>query len=297
MRFGVYTDRGTLTCGGRAGALGYETADAKFYARNGIDYVKEDSCNADADHQTAFHQYAKMRDALNATGRPIFFSLCGWSDWYAPVCHTLGNSCRIAQDDTNWAGVLVNIDVMASVHSYAGPGGFNDPCLLLGRDVSGNEDVTDLQGRFQFSMWAIMAAPMLMSSNVRNLTAFQRETYLNLEVIAVNQDVLGRAGQRLVGGSLSSPAKGSAATNVWGRPLSDGSWAFAFVNTDPSPTADLVCDAACLSLTGWEATQSLAVRDLWAHKMLPNTTASAGLSVTNLEGNGGARLLKVWPIW
>jgi hypothetical protein len=138
---------------------------------------------------------------------------------------------------------------------------------------------------------------MLMSSNVRNLTTFQRETYLNLEVIAVNQDVLGRAGQRLVGGSLSSPANGSAAINVWGRPLSDGSWAFAFVNTEPTTTADLVCDAACLSLTGWEAAQSLAVRDLWAHKMLPNTTASAGLSVTNLEGSGGVRLLKVWPIW
>jgi Alpha galactosidase A len=100
---------------------------------------------------------------------------------------------------------------MAPLYPFAGPGGFNDPCLLLGRDMNGNVAVTDQQGRFQFSMWATMAAPMLLSSNVRNLTAFQLETYLNKEVIAVNQDPLGRQGQRLVGGPISS---GGANGNV-----------------------------------------------------------------------------------
>ena len=110
MLFGVYTDRGTQTCGGRAGALGHEVADANFYARNGVDYLKEDSCSASGDEQTAFAEYAAMRDALNATGRPFFFSLCGWEAFYAPVCSALGNSCRIGPDDTNWAGVLADID-------------------------------------------------------------------------------------------------------------------------------------------------------------------------------------------
>lgn len=209
MKFGIYTDRGTNTCGGRAGALGHEMQDAAFYAANGVDYVKEDSCNGSQDHQTAFSEYAAMRDALNATGRSIFFSLCGWEAWYAPVCHALGNSCRIGPDDSNWAGVLVDIDAMASLGQYAGPGAFNDPCLLLGRNMNGGVDVTDQQGRAQFSMWNTLAAPRLISSNVRNLSAFQLETYLNAEVLAVGSDVLARQGSRLVGGPLSGGGDGN----------------------------------------------------------------------------------------
>ena len=128
------------------------------------------------------------------------------------MCHALGNSCRIGGDDTNWRGVLSDIDAMAPLYPYAGPGGFMDPCLLLGRDSQGNVAVTDMQGRAQFSMWATLAAPMLLSSNVRNLTAMQRETYLNAEVIAVGQDVLGRQGQRLVGGPLSGGGANPPAT-------------------------------------------------------------------------------------
>ena len=125
------------------------------------------------------------------------------------MCHTLGNSCRIGPDDSNWNGALTDMDSMAPLYPYAGPGGFNDPCLLLGRDVNGVGDVTDQQGRAQFSMWAVLSAPMLMSSNVRNLTDFQKETYLNAEVIAIGQDVLGRQGQRLVGGPLSGGGDGN----------------------------------------------------------------------------------------
>lgn len=72
----MYTDRGTNTCGGRPGALGHEYQDAAWYASQGVDYLKEDSCNASQDPETAYLEYATMRDALNATGRPIFFSLC-----------------------------------------------------------------------------------------------------------------------------------------------------------------------------------------------------------------------------
>jgi alpha-galactosidase len=111
LKFGVYTDRGTQTCGGRAGAFGHEAQDAAFYARNGILYLKEDSCNASQDHQTAFAEYAAMRDGLNATGVPIFFSLCSWEAWYAPVGHALGNSWRTGPDDINWHGVLGNVSV------------------------------------------------------------------------------------------------------------------------------------------------------------------------------------------
>jgi len=135
-----------------------------------------------------------------------YSSLCGWSNWYAPVGHSLGNSWRIGPDDTNWGGVLKNIDIMAPLWPYAGPGGWNDPCLLLGRDNRGNVAVTDQQGRAQFTMWAIISAPLLLSQNVRSLTPFQLETYLNTEVISISQDPLGRQGQRLTGGDLSGGA-------------------------------------------------------------------------------------------
>ena len=82
LKFGIYTDRGTATCVGRPGSQGYEKNDADTYAKWGVDLVKEDSCNAPSDHNTSFEQYGLMRDALNATGRPIYFALCGWSSWY-----------------------------------------------------------------------------------------------------------------------------------------------------------------------------------------------------------------------
>ncbi len=127
LKFGIYTDRGTNTCAGRPGSQGYEALDAQTFASWGVDYVKEDSCNAPSDPPSAFQQYGTMRDALNAvrfcqrylfvcsfisdldvlvqTGRPIYFSLCGWNSWYAPVGWTLGNSWRIAGDCNQWPSV------------------------------------------------------------------------------------------------------------------------------------------------------------------------------------------------
>merc|ERR1711998_508141 len=107
-------------------------------------------------------EYGLMRDALNATGRPIFFSVCGWHDWYArpnPAYNytggdSLGNAARIGPDDTNWGGVLANTDIMATVAQYAKPGYWNDPCLLLSKDWQGNLRVTELQSRAQFSLWS-----------------------------------------------------------------------------------------------------------------------------------------------
>jgi alpha-galactosidase len=169
LLFGVYTDRGNMTCGARPGAQGYESIDAQTYADWGVDYLKEDSCYASQDHEMAFHEYATMRDALNATGRPIFFSLCGWYDWYAPMGASLGNSWRTGQDDTTWAGVLVNIDVMSSkgLAKYAGPGGINDPCMLLSSDYTGQPAMTENQTRAQFGQWAIVSTSCFCGSDTR----------------------------------------------------------------------------------------------------------------------------------
>lgn len=305
MLFGIYTDRGPKTCGGRPGSQGYEQLDATTYAAWGVDYVKEDSCNAPSDdHAAAYKQYATMRDALNATKRSIFFSLCGWYPWYAPVGRSLGNSWRTGPDDSNWPGILQNIDLMAPLWSYSGVGGWNDPCLLLGRDSQGNYAVTELQSRAQFSMWAVMASPLLLSQNIRNLSSYQLATYLNAEVIAVSQDRMGRQGMRLVGGNLWPSADeasddnseaAAARANIWGRPLADGSWAFVFINAENATSVALTCGLQCFSETGWGPNQPLTVRDLWLGQNLPSTTPGQGIKAL-LVPNGGVMMYRVKPI-
>jgi len=172
-----------------------------------------------------------MRDSLNKTGRPIFFDLCGWNDWYAPVGATLGNEWRIGPDDSNWPSIITNINIDANLAQYAGPGGWNNPCLLLGNNVDGSPLITETQSRTQFNMWSVLAAPLMLSQNIRNISSFLIETYTNIEVIAVDQDPLGKQGTRIVGGILSLSSTNTLnSTNVWARPLHDGSFAVVFLN-------------------------------------------------------------------
>jgi len=288
FKFGVYTDRGIKTCAGRPGASGYETVDAKTYAAWGVDYLKEDSCNAPGDQASAFTQYGKMRDALNATGRPIFFSLCGWNPWYAPKGAELGNSWRIGPDDTNWGGILANTDIMASVAQYAGPTkGWNDPCLLLSKDHAGKLAVSELQSRAQFSLWAVMAAPLLISGSVTNMSSYTLATYSNKEVIAVSQDN-SNPGTRVAGSNL---VKSTTPTNVWGRKLSDGSIALVFLNAGDQ-NATVVCNNVCWNAMGIKGSDfPLSAYDLWSHEALPDLT-ELGVSA-HLEAYGGHRMIKV----
>eukprot|EP00948_MAST-09A_sp_MAST-9A-sp1_P003751 g3751.t1 len=296
MKFGTYTDRGTLTCGKCPGALNHEKVDAQTYASWGIDYLKEDSCFASQDHDTAFQEYAKMRDALNATGRPILFSLCGWNPWYAPVGAGIGNIWRIGPDDSNWQGVLANINIDAQLAQYAGPGGFNDPCLLLSKDINSNLVMTEQQSRTQFNMWAILAAPLIISGNVRNMSKFTKQTYQNRDVIAVNQDRLGKQGIRIYGTNLTTngslvPSSGSF-TNVWSRHLVDG-WALAFINVGPK-TAAVECDYQCLVRGGLVSNPSdrLCLVDLWSKGKSKKINVQDGITV-NVPADGGSFMFKV----
>jgi len=292
MKFGTYTDRGTKTCGGKPGALGHEKIDATTYAQWGVDYLKEDSCNAPTDHPTAFSEYGAMRDALNATGRPILFSLCGWNQWYAKPGFSLGNSWRIGPDDTNWNGVLTNIDINAGLSEYAGPGGFNDPCLLLAEDLNGKQRITELQSRFQFSMWAIMASPLLISANLRNMSEANVKTYSNSHVIAVDQDPLGIQGKRLQGDAIAS--QNSTSLNVWAKPLANGDIALAFANASPS-VQDVGCDLDCYKdafPSGTVPAKSCAT-DLWTgdkREIMPQ-----GFVAKALPAHGGITMLRISP--
>lgn len=260
LKFGIYTDRGTATCVGRPGSQDHEAIDAQTYAAWGVDFLKEDSCNAPGDHQEAIAQYALMRDALNATGRPIYFSLCGWSSWYAPEGAKLGHAWRYGYDVNNWNGAWSNsIAPSPSLAQYAGPGAWNDPDALIGSTEGSAVTLSKTQSRTQFSLWAMMAAPLSIGSNILGMSAYDLETYKNTEVIAVDQDVLGKQGtvvwdncgsrahaepwqaierqaQRRADARLGLDAlsRDSCATipdcqQVWLRELQDG-YALAFVN-------------------------------------------------------------------
>lgn len=197
----MYTDRGTALCSGvnTTGSEGHEAGDAAYFAAAGADFVKEDSCSASADHATAFAQYALFRDALNATGRPIVFNLCGWNSWYAPVGAALGNLWRVSDDALSWHNILLALDTTAPLWQYAGPGGWND-LDMMGGSIWGT--ISPQQRRAQMTAYALLASPLTISVDVRNISAYDLETYTNPEVIAVNQDALGRQAQRLVGGPL-----------------------------------------------------------------------------------------------
>jgi len=279
-KFGIYTDRGTKTCAGRPGSLGYEAIDAQTYASWGVDYLKEDSCFASQDHDTAFKEYGLMRDALNNTGRRIYFSLCGWAEWYSPVGWSLGNSWRISGDCNQWSDVLRALNTNAPLFRNARPGGWNDPDMLLGSTQGTAASLPQSQSRTMFSLWCIMSAPLLLGTHKMN--SFDLETYKNTELIAVNQDSLGYQGRRLVGGNLSV---GDHGVNIWGKKLSKGGWAVAFLNNGPVPR-QVHCGAACFLAMSFSLTDVLTAYDYWAHKVVStNVVVSKGYSP--LVGSNG----------
>ena len=114
-----------MTCAGRPASGGHEAVDAATFASWGVDYLKEDSCNASQWPPTEMQQYAVMRDALNATGRPILFSLCGWQPWYALEGASLANSWRISGDCNDFYSIFIAIRINQLLPGFAGPGGFN----------------------------------------------------------------------------------------------------------------------------------------------------------------------------
>ena len=238
LLFGIYTDRGEKTCVGRPGSAGYETLDAQTYAAWGVDYVKEDSCNATGDHNASFSQYGLMRDALNATGRQIYFDLCGWSSWYAPVGSTLGNAWRVGYDVNNWAGVLNNaISVDKNLAQFAGPGGFNDIDALIGTSVDTAVHLTQTQSRTQFNLWVMLSAQLIIGGSILNLNTFDLQTYTNKPMIAINQDVLGKqAILQMQHTQKSTNANDPSIQQIWLKQLSGGRYAVAFVNTTNSST-------------------------------------------------------------
>ena len=220
MRYGLYSCRGTCQCGtgtyGAPGSNGHEADDTEFMVAAGAQYLKIDSCCGSQDHAVAFSDYGKWRDAMNASGTKhgwdVWFSLCGWETWYSPPDpalnytggSSLGNSWRIAGDGSGWGPLTNCMNTQAAAAPFAGPGGWPDPDLLIGPKVYVGGQ-TDEQARAQFTMWSLFPTNLLISQNVLQWSDYALETYSNAELIAINQDPLGRAARRISGGDLPFP--------------------------------------------------------------------------------------------
>jgi len=227
LKFGLYNCAGTKTCAGYPGTRGYEYQDARFYASLDIDYLKFDWCNTEGIN--AKEAYATMSKALKTAGRPIIFSLCEWGEnkpwlWAENVgqlWRTTGDiSARFDgyTDHGTWkqSGVMPIADLQKGLRKYAGPDHWNDPDMLeVGNGMSVNED------RAHFSLWCILAAPLMAGNDLRKMTSETKEILTNKEVIAVDQDKSG------IEGFLY---KIKDSVEIYVKPLSENNWAVCFLN-------------------------------------------------------------------
>jgi alpha-galactosidase len=262
LKLGIYSSPGAKTCAHYEGSLGHEVQDAHTYASWGIDYLKYDLCglrdqmkaapNAQAAHQMMVDAYVKMRDALRATGRPIVYSLCQYGEdavweWGASVG---GNLWRTTGDISDNYTRMEDIGFgQAGLAPFAGPGHWNDPDML----EVGNGKMNTEEYRTHMSLWAILAAPLLAGNDLTAMTPETLALLTNKEVIAVDQDPLGKQGDRVY-------AEGPI--EVWSRPLAGGALAVGIFNRHPKALTAHV-DFTKLGFTG-----NVQARDLWQHKDL-----------------------------
>jgi alpha-galactosidase len=265
LKFGIYSDAGSKTCAGRPGGLGHEYQDAIQYAAWGVDYLKYDWCNATT--QDAKASYANIRQALDAAGRPIVLSICEWGTakpwlWGKDVGGNLWRTTGDIQDrwegKQKWPdggccsnGMLNIVDEQVGIESYAGPGHWNDPDML----EVGNGGMTDTEYRSHFSLWAMLAAPLIAGNDLRNMRPEIHDILTNIEVIAVNQDPLGSEGRRVV-------KNGDA--EVWAKQMADGSRAVVLLNRGATEQKITVK----WEELGYPSRVTAAVRDLWQKKDL-----------------------------
>jgi len=217
LKFGIYSDAGAKTCEGRPGSNGYEAIDAAQYAAWGVDYLKYDWCNTDGvDPKIA---YPTMRDALKATGRPIVFSICEWGrnkpwEWARGVGHLWRTTGDIAD---RWDSFARLLDQQVGLEKYAGPGGWNDPDML----EVGNGGMTTAEYRAHFTLWALLSAPLMAGNDIRAMSADTKAILMNADVIALDQDPLGRQGRRI---------RDDGEFEVWAKWLQGGDVAVALLN-------------------------------------------------------------------
>jgi alpha-galactosidase len=261
LKFGIYTCAGNKTCQRRPGSRGYEFQDARQYAVWGVDFLKEDWCNTTS--QNAQESYKLMRDALYKAGRPIVFSLCEWGmskpwEWAQEV----GNEWRttgdiedqwgraVANEGKVWGGgVVINLDMQKGLEKYAGPGHWNDPDML----EIGNGGLTPAEEKSHFSLWCMLAAPLMAGNDLRQLSPETRELLTNKEAIAIDQDALGKQGYKI--GEKEN-------VEIYLKPLMQGDTAVCLFNrNDDAKNTEI-------RWSDYHLSSGHSMRDLWKHEDL-----------------------------
>ena len=281
LKFGIYSDAGAQTCGGRPGSQGHEYQDAITYASWGVDYLKYDWCKSGT--RNAEEAYALMADALRSTGRPVLLSICEWGknrpwEWASKI----GNMWRTTGDIMDkWRGkheysldLNAIVDLNEPLWPFAGPGHWNDPDML----EVGNGGMTDVEYRSHFSLWALMAAPLIAGNDVAAMTPATRDILLNREVIAIDQDPLGIQGHRI---------RDDGDQELWARPLADGGRAVVLFNRGEVPATI----AASWPELGYPVGYRARIRDLWTHRDL---AASADRVSATVPAHGVV-MLRIGP--
>jgi alpha-galactosidase len=294
LKIGIYSSPGPRTCQQRyAGSYQHEAQDAKTWARWGFDYIKYDWCSysdveplaSRAPLESLQKPYALMRGILDTLDRDFVFSLCqyGWGrvwEWGADVG---GDLWRVTGDinDTWWS--MSSIGFQQTGHErYAGPGHWNDTDMLVvghlgwGRtstprptSLSPNEQLTHI------SLWALQAAPMLIGADMTQMDDWTVDLLGNREVLAINQDPLGKAAGRVWADNW---------TQVWARQLADGTIAVGLFNRAPE-AMPVTVKFADVGLTGRQS-----IRDPWTHADVPGGEQE---SYTATVTRHGAVLLRV----
>ena len=271
LKIGIYSSPGPKTCAGFEGSLGHEQQDARLYASWGIDYLKYDLCSfipavmekqapndKAAQMRLMIAAYDKMSKALKATGRPIVLSLCqyGWdSVWeWAPALG--GNLWRTTGDiSPHWDRIYAILEQQDGLASYAGPGHWNDPDML----EVGNGKLSLAENRAHFTMWAMLASPLLAGNDLPHMKPEINAILTNRDVIAIDQDPLGKQAHH---------AYSSGEVEVWTRNLKDGAIAIAILNagSDLYSTHPFHLSLAKLNLHGPQTG-----KDLWTGKSITLT--------------------------
>lgn len=271
LKLGIYSCAGSYTCQGRPGSRGYQFQDARQYAAWGIDYLKYDWCSNEG--QNARAAYQTMSDAIKISGRPIVFSICEWGEnepwkWGKGIGHMWRvtpdiRDCYQCKFDWGGVGVLDIIDIMADLYPYAGPGHWNDAEML----EVGNGGMNKEEYKTHFSMWCMLATPLMAGNDLRKMDADTKEILTNKEVIAVNQDKLGEQARRFMD---------MGEKEIWAKPLANGELAVCFLNRTESVWK---LDYDWHKQTIYFANEvnihkkEYKIRDLWKHQDLGTTKA------------------------
>jgi alpha-galactosidase len=273
LKLGIYSTAALLTCAGYTASYGFEEQDAKTFAEWGIDYLKYDYCNAPGDMLTAIERYKIMSEALISTGRPIVYAICEWGDrkpwlWGNEAGGHLWRTTWDSRDiwetekyDNGHAGIMNILDKQVGLEAYAGPGGWNDPDLLMvglygkGKSSSwdGSNGCNDVEYKSHFSLWCMLAAPLIVNLDVRDMNEATKEILLNKQMIAIDQDPLGKQGLKF---------KDEGDFEIWVKELSNEEIAVCYLNRSEEQIKKKVNIDSIIERFGYQSKSYKAI-DVW----------------------------------